>query len=84
MKSVSFIYDAMFTQLDSHTVAATRLVWTAMILNSSETSGPFSNGRILIMCSLEVYMKSFGGQKEGSLEPPRTPPAYGPVYNLCC
>ena len=30
------------------------------------------------MCSLEVYKKSFGGQKGGSLEPPRTPPAYGP------
>ena len=32
------------------------------------------------MCSLEVYKKSFGGQRGGSLEPPRTPPAYGPVY----
>ena len=32
------------------------------------------------MCSLEVYIKSFGGQKGGSLEPPRTPPAYGPAY----
>ena len=61
------------------TVAATRLVWTAVILNSSETSGPLSNGRILKMCSLEVYIKSFGSQKGGSLEPPRTPPAYGPV-----
>ena len=28
------------------------------------------------MCSLEVYIKSFGGQKGGSF--PRTPPAYGP------
>ena len=28
-----------------------------------------------------VY-KSFGGQKGGSLEPPRTPPAYGPVLIL--
>ena len=27
---------------------------------------------------LEVYIKSFGGQKGGSLEPPRTSPAYGP------
>ena len=25
-----------------------------------------------------MYIKSFGGQKGGSLEPPRTPPAYGP------
>ena len=31
------------------------------------------------MYSLEVYIKSFGGQKGGSLEPPRTPPAYGPA-----
>ena len=59
---------------NSHTVAATRLVWTAVILNSSETSGPLSNGRIVIMCSLEVYIKSFGGQKGGLLEPPWTPP----------
>ena len=63
---------------NSHTVAATRLVWAAVILNSSETSGPLLNGRILKMYSLEVYIKSFGGQKGGSLEPPRTPPAYGP------
>ena len=40
------------------TTAATRLVWRAVILNSSETSGPLSNG-------LEVYIKSFGGQKGG-------------------
>ena len=25
-----------------------------------------------------VYIKFFGGQKGGSLEPPQTPPAYGP------
>ena len=25
-----------------------------------------------------VYIKSFGGQKGGLSEPPRTPPAYGP------
>ena len=53
--------------MNSYTVAATRLVWTAVILNSSETSGPLSNGRILC---LEVYIKSFEGQKGGSLEPP--------------
>ena len=35
------------------------------------------------MCSLEVYIKFFGGQKGGSLEPPRTPPAYGPgAFNV--
>ena len=44
-----------------------------MFLNSSETtSGPLSNGKAL-------YIKSFGGQKGGSSEPPRTPRAYGPV-----
>ena len=34
------------------------------------------------MYSLEVYIKSFGGQKEGSLEPPRTPLPTGLQYNL--
>ena len=58
-----------------NTVAATR---AAVILNSNESSGPHTNGRILNMYILEVYIKSFGGQKGGSLEPPRTPPAYGP------
>ena len=36
------------------------------------------------MYILEVYIKSFGGQKRGSLEPPRTPPAYGPAYTGSC
>ena len=36
---------------------------SAVILNSSETSGPRSNGRILKMYILEVYTKSFGGQR---------------------
>ena len=31
------------------------------------------------MYSLEVYIESFGGEKEGSSEPPRTPPAYEPA-----
>ena len=30
-------------------LAATRFVWTAVILDSSESSGPLSNGRILKM-----------------------------------
>ena len=53
-----------------NTVAATR---AAVIFNSSETSGPRSNGRILKMYILEVYIKSFGGQKgvrSNPLEPP--------------
>ena len=61
-------------------VAATRLA--TVILSSSETSGPLSNGRMLKICSLEVYIKSFGAQKGGSLEPPRTPPAYGPGHSM--
>ena len=32
-------------------IAATRFVWTAVILNSSETSGPLSNCRTLKMYS---------------------------------
>ena len=43
-----------------------------MILNSSETNGPLSNGRIPLMYSLDVYIKSFG-----------TPPVYGPGYTGC-
>ena len=42
-------------------IAGTTLVWTVVILNSSETSG----------------------QKGGSSESPRPPPAYGPVYRGC-
>ena len=60
---------------NSHTrLQQSRLVWTAVILNSSETSWSLSNGRILKICSLAVYIKSFGGQKGGSLELPQTPP----------
>ena len=47
------------------------LVWTAVILNNSETSGSLSNGRILKMCSLELYIKSFKrGVRSNTLEPP--------------
>ena len=37
-----------------------------MILNSSETSGPLSKGRILKMCTLEVKR----GVRSNPLEPP--------------
>ena len=34
-----------------------------------------------LKCTVKaVYIKSFGGQKGGSSEPPRTPSAYGPGY----
>ena len=59
-----------------------------MVLNSSETSRPLSNGRIrLKLCSLEVYIKSFGGQKGGSLEPPAYRPVNAGVHGdmiVCC
>ena len=64
---------------NSHSEAATRLIWTAVIFNSSETSESVSNGVILKMYSFVVYKKSFEGQKGGSSEPPQTPPAYRPV-----
>ena len=40
-------------------IAATRLVLTEVILNTSETSGSLSNGRKLKMYSQAVYKKSF-------------------------
>ena len=46
-----------------HIVAATRLVWTALILNSRETSGPLSNGRtnLRVSCVYEIFCRSKGG-----------------------
>ena len=32
-----------------------------------------------LQCIARRCIKSFGGQKGGQSEPPRTPPAYGPV-----
>ena len=32
-------------------IAATKLIWTAMVLNGSEASGPLANGRALKMYS---------------------------------
>jgi len=53
-------------------IAATRLAWTAVILNSCETtSGPLSNGRALKMCS--VY-KIFWRPKGGFARTPSNPP----------
>ena len=57
-------------------ISATRLVWTAVILNSSETGRPPSNGRALNVQLSGVYKNFFGGQKgvrANPLEPPRTP-----------
>ena len=53
-------------------IAATRLAWTTVILNSSETtSGPLSNGRAL---KISVYKISKRGVRANLLEPP---PTYG-------
>ena len=49
-------------------IAATRLVLTAVILNSIEDSGPISNGRTHKMYSEAVHVKSFG--RANPLEPP--------------
>ena len=47
-----------FTQVlhEQTRIAATRLVLTAVILNSTEASGPISNGR-----ALKMYMYSYSG-----------------------
>ena len=46
--------------------AITDLVWTVVILNSIEASGPLSNCMILKV----VYKNLFGGQKVPPLSPP--------------
>ena len=58
-------------------IAATRLVWTVVILNRRETSRPLSKvGHF--KCT--VCIKSFGGQKGSLSEPPRTPLPMGLVF----
>ena len=44
-------HSALVLREQTARIAATRLVWTVVILNSSETSGPLSNGRALKMYS---------------------------------
>ena len=68
-KQVTCVFRAGPPWTNSHTVAATILVWTAVILNSSETSGPLSNGS-----SLEVYIKIFWSWKGGFARTPSNPP----------
>ena len=49
-------------------IAVTKLVWSAMILNSSMASGPLINGRALKMYSWVVYcsvQKSFEAKEVG-------------------
>ena len=59
-------YHTLFTLVlhEQTHIAAARLVWTAVILNCSEASGPLSNDTTHKMYSYAVYIKSFGGQKE--------------------
>ena len=60
-----------------------RFIWTAVILNSSKTSGPLSNG-----WEHKIYIKSSGGQKgvrANPLEPPclRASLCGGEVHDIC-
>ena len=48
-------------------IAATKLAWTVVMFNGSEASGPLTN------CRARRCIKSFGGQKGGSLEPLEPP-----------
>ena len=49
-------------------IAATKLVWTVVILIGNEASGLLTNGRAFRMC-----IKSFEGRREIRM----SPPAYG-------
>ena len=55
---------------ESHTVAATRIVWTAVILSSSETSGSLSNGRVQFRGVYNILRRSKGGFKRTPSNPP--------------
>ena len=81
------IYLHMYLRVSYHrsgvnSMAVTRLVWTAVILNSSGTSGPLSNGRTQKMYSYAVYIKFLVVQRVGSSEPPRTPKFTGQDIQL--
>ena len=52
-------------------IAANKLVWTVVILNGSETSGPVTSDRALAGRYI-IFLR----QKGGSSEPPRTPPPH--------
>ena len=58
-------------------IAVTRLVCTAVILDSSETRRPLSNGRTLKMYSCKIFWRS----KAGFERTPRTPPLLTGLHN---
>ena len=49
-------------------IAATKLVWTVVMLNGSEASGPLTDGRV------RQCIKPFGGQKWDPSESPSNTP----------
>ena len=66
-------------------IAATKLAWTAVILNGSEASGPLTQTVGYLKCIARRCVKSFEGQRGGgggvrlnSLDPPSLL-AYGPA-----
>ena len=58
-------------------IAATRLVWTVAILNSSETSEPLSNGRAL-KYTVKRCINFIFRPKGGFERTPSNPPCLGP------
>ena len=77
---VSLLKFVSFNSCPTGCIAATKLIWTVVILNGSEASGPLTSGRALKMYSWAV-IKSFEA-KEGFERTTRTPPpqAYEPDY----
>ena len=71
---VSLLKFVSFNSCPTGCIAATKLIWTVVILNGSKTSGPLTSGKALKMYSWEVY-KMFWGQK-GGLSKPLDPPAF--------
>ena len=74
--------------------AATKLVRTAFC-NDSEASGPLANGRALniasqrsmnfffLWCGQNIYRAVYESRPKGGFErTPRTPPVYGPVWQV--
>ena len=54
-------------------IAATRFVWTGVILNSSESSGQFSNGIALKMYIIQNLLEAKRGVRVNPLKPTPLP-----------
>ena len=63
-------------------IAATRLDWTAVILNISKTNGPLSMVGHL-KCTVKWCIQDLLRPKEGFEQPPRNLPAYQSDETLC-